>query len=76
MFNFHPQTRIMCDKNHIKIPSSVRKSELASAYDISTRSFSSWLKIAGIDFKGSHYIPPKVVYQIIDEFGIPQKWES
>jgi hypothetical protein len=57
------------------IPGSVTKSEIAQAYGISLRSFSSWLKTAGISFKGSHYLTPKIVEKIIDEFGIPKKWE-
>jgi hypothetical protein len=58
------------------IPGSVTKSELADAYEISLKSFNTWLKIAGINYKGSHFLPPKVVERITDEFGVPMKWRT
>lgn len=63
----------MCN---IHIPAVVTKTELANAYQIPYKSFRSWLRTAKIDFKGSLYLPPKVVEQIIDEFGMPKKWKE
>lgn len=67
----------MClyNQSNKNIPGSITKSELAEAYEISLRSFTSWMKIAGIKFSGSHYLPPKVVERITEEFGIPKKWK-
>ncbi len=59
-----------------KIPGSVTKGELAQAYEISPKCFSNWLKTAGISFKGSYYLPPKVVEKITEEFGVPKKWQG
>lgn len=58
------------------IPGSVTKSEMAGAYGISLRTFNRWLKTAGIIYEGSRFLPPKVVAKVIEEFGVPRKWEK
>ncbi len=52
---------------------SATVTDLATDYDISTKTFRSWLRRANIQKGTSHYLCPKVIQKIYDHFGVPSK---
>ena len=61
----------------VKKPANITKSEIAAAYNISLRTLKTWMRTADINFiQGSHYVPPKIVDKIVDEFGEPLEWKE